>query len=181
MPIHFASSSYTAPRRDALRGEHSGSLPLNATITRRHDLHEALAVLTISLNGWRLEPFEPGQYIDVSLQVRSNVQQEISLSSAQWSPSDLIRRSYSIASSPDRLGEIELLLNLVPRGQFTPVLWRLDEGARVLRPHDTHIYLCGNPEMIRDLSTRFAADGFTPHTPNRPGNLHVESYWTSSH
>ena len=280
-----------------MRGPMRGGLPLNATITSRRDLHDGLAILEITLSGWELPPFEAGQFIDIALQVRSTVHQSFVANSAQYAPNELIRRSYSIASSPDRRDRLELLLNLVPRGEFTPTLWRLGEGDRLhvdprvrgrftlravedetqpphvvmiatgtglapymsmiryaeshgvpwksatllhsvrevqdlayrdeleeladlnelklqyiptvtragegvwpgssdrvqnlldreryafltnggrIDPGDTHIYLCGHPDMIRELTDRFEDLGFSRNTANQPGNLHYESYW----
>jgi len=290
-----------------MHGPGGSGLPLNGTIARRIDLNPELAVLTILLNGWKLDPFEAGQFVDISLQTRSSVHQQVNLDSSRFVPNEMIRRSYSIASSPDQRDRVELLLNLVPRGEFTPSLWRLDEGSgvhvnprvrgrftlsaalgnqhgrdgnvwsqfhphvvfiatgtglapymsmlrqasdngprwasatlmhsvrveedlaykdelkalarrnelrfkyfptvtrasdgswvgenrrvqtllepdnyaeltrgRAIRPEDTHIFLCGNPEMIEGLREQFEADGFIHHTNSTPGNLHFESYW----
>jgi ferredoxin/flavodoxin---NADP+ reductase len=308
MPINYQPTSFSSVRLDAIRGPGGSGLPLNGTIGRRVDLNPELAVLTIYLNGWQLNPFEAGQFVDISLQTRSSIHQAVNLSSTQFVPGEMLSRSYSIASSPDQLDRVELLLNLVPRGEFTPALWRLNEGARVhvsprvrgrftlssafddpdtgdgskdlppfhphvvfvatgtglapymsmlryaaehgpewasatlfhsvrveedlafrdelksfaqrnalrftyipivtrapektwfgqhervqqllkdhqyteltrgrsIRPEDTHIYLCGNPDMIDGLRDQFEEDGFTQHTNNAPGNLHFESYW----
>lgn len=42
---------------------------------------------------------------------------------------------------------------------------------------DSHIFLCGTPQMIEDLAPALADRGFRTHTASRPGNLHLESYW----
>lgn len=307
MPIEFQPTSFSSVRKDAMRNTSGSGLPLNATISRRIDLNPELAVITVQLNGWQLDPFEAGQFVDISLQKRSSVHQPISLDSSAFVTDNMIHRSYSIASSPDQRDRVELLINLVPRGEFTPSLWRLDEGDRVhvnprirgrfalsgafhdpltetdqnwssfhphvifiatgtglapymsmlryasdrgprwasatllhsvrveedlayrdelrgfakrnemrfsyiptvtrapegtwvgeservqtllepakyaeltrgrtIRPEDTHIYLCGNPHMIRTLRAQTEDMGFTRHTVNKPGNLHFESYW----
>lgn len=62
-----------------------------------------------------------------------------------------------------------------------------------LQPEETHIYLCGNPQMIgppqpghglkRQPLSRpgmlelLEARGFVADQPRQPGNLHYESYW----
>ncbi|MCB2211245.1 hypothetical protein KQI52_03930 [bacterium] len=340
MPINYQPSSFSSVNRDSMRGPNASGLPLNGTIVQRRDLNDGLTALTIALHGWELPPFEAGQYIDIALQTRSTLNQSVQLDSTRFVQNELIRRSYSIASSPKRRDQFELLLNLVPRGEFTPALWRLEEGARLhvnprvrgrftltsalenhahdihvvddpdvyrntvpvadreaaaadhpepatssshdwptfhphlifiatgtglapymsmlrdnegsdppwasatllhsvrhaedlayrdeldalatldgfrfryiptvtrprpetgwtghigrlqplleanryaeltngrsIRPEDTHIYLCGNPEMIQSLRETFEAQGFVRHTSNTPGNLHFESYW----
>ena len=40
-----------------------------------------------------------------------------------------------------------------------------------------HVYLCGNPEMIRDVGQSLLERGFTADRPGVPGNLHYERYW----
>lgn len=294
MPLSFQSASYSSPRRDAVGVTGGGrGLALNGVIARREDLNPGLTRLTIALDGWELEPFRAGQYIDIALQQDATDVHPVALSSLPSGEVELVRRSYSIASDPRRRGEVELLINLVPQGEFTTSLWRLNEGDRVhveprvrgrftletvpadadvlmlatgtgiapfismvrrharegdawrhatlmhsvrlaedlayrkelealegdlenfryvptvtrepertgwrglrervqplleparyegivgrpLDPARTHIYLCGNPAMIQSLVPDLLERGFTPHTPQRKGTLHVESYW----
>lgn len=67
-----------------------------------------------------------------------------------------------------------------------------DAGIR-LKPENTHVFLCGNPEMIGaphhtcDPSRRyplpkgmvevFERRGFKVDQPHEPGNIHFEKYW----
>jgi ferredoxin/flavodoxin---NADP+ reductase len=44
-------------------------------------------------------------------------------------------------------------------------------------PANTHVLLCGNPDMIEDMIVRLAAEGFAVHAPDAPGQVHVERYW----
>lgn len=44
-------------------------------------------------------------------------------------------------------------------------------------PETTHIFLCGNPAMIRDVIELLAADGFREHSRKSPGQIHTEKYW----
>jgi len=44
-------------------------------------------------------------------------------------------------------------------------------------PLDTHVFLCGNPEMIESMIAIVARGGFQEQTPNRPGQVHSEKYW----
>ncbi len=43
-------------------------------------------------------------------------------------------------------------------------------------PDNTHVFLCGNPFMIRDMGDMLARDGFREHTPREPGEIHVERF-----
>jgi ferredoxin--NADP+ reductase len=44
-------------------------------------------------------------------------------------------------------------------------------------PSSTHAFLCGNPLMIEAMLPLLESQGFTEHTPHRPGNIHLEKYW----
>jgi ferredoxin/flavodoxin---NADP+ reductase len=44
-------------------------------------------------------------------------------------------------------------------------------------PGNTHIFLCGNPAMIEDLTRILTAEGFREHSRQRPGEIHAEKYW----
>jgi ferredoxin--NADP+ reductase len=54
----------------------------------------------------------------------------------------------------------------------------LDEawGCR-LSPANTHIFLCGNPAMIEQMTALLAAEGFREHSRKSPGEVHTEKYW----
>ncbi|MEM6393532.1 MAG: ferredoxin--NADP reductase [Planctomycetota bacterium] len=47
-----------------------------------------------------------------------------------------------------------------------------------LDPQNTHVFLCGNPDMIDQAEAELTPLGFSTHTPRNPtGNLHFERYW----
>lgn len=46
-----------------------------------------------------------------------------------------------------------------------------------LSPETCRVMLCGNPSMIKELSTGLEAQGFAPHKAQSPGRLHYERYW----
>jgi ferredoxin--NADP+ reductase len=43
-------------------------------------------------------------------------------------------------------------------------------------PKDTHVFLCGNPFMIRDMEDLLQQEGFHEHSPKTPGEIHVERF-----
>lgn len=45
-----------------------------------------------------------------------------------------------------------------------------------LDPDKTHFYLCGNPKMVQSVTKFLATKGYTKHTDEKPGALHVEEY-----
>lgn len=40
-----------------------------------------------------------------------------------------------------------------------------------------HVFLCGNPGMIKAVVDLLSLQGFKEHTRKSPGNLHLENYW----
>jgi ferredoxin--NADP+ reductase len=60
-------------------------------------------------------------------------------------------------------------------------VWQTGELERAWRflpnPENTHIFLCGNPEMIESMTALLARDGFLEQTPRQPGQIHAERYW----
>lgn len=56
-------------------------------------------------------------------------------------------------------------------GRTGRIYTALDDLPEPLDPARTHVFACGNPEMIREVETRLLARGFTTGT-----NLHVERY-----
>lgn len=60
---------------------------------------------------------------------------------------------------------------LFQAGAFEPLM------KCALSPADTHVLLCGNPEMIDDVQKMLEARGFCAATKEKPGNIHYERYW----
>ena len=43
-------------------------------------------------------------------------------------------------------------------------------------PSNTHIFLCGNPLMIEAMKEVFGKEGFTVHSKQAPGQIHIEEF-----
>ena len=43
-------------------------------------------------------------------------------------------------------------------------------------PENTHIFLCGNPNMVKGMIEILAKDGFRPHKRKEPGQIHSEVF-----
>lgn len=43
-------------------------------------------------------------------------------------------------------------------------------------PKDTHVFICGNPNMIETMKGLLEDEGFTQHKPKTPGQIHIESF-----
>jgi ferredoxin--NADP+ reductase len=65
-------------------------------------------------------------------------------------------------------GRVQSLLEPGTFGQHAGI--RLD-------PDRCHVFLCGNPDMIKSVQQVLEERGFTTHTTRKPGNLHFERYW----
>ena len=46
-----------------------------------------------------------------------------------------------------------------------------------LKPENTHVFLCGHPNMVKESALFFQGHGFKEKTHKQPGNLHLEKYW----
>jgi ferredoxin--NADP+ reductase len=46
-----------------------------------------------------------------------------------------------------------------------------------LTPHDSHVFLVGNPDMVDSVEAELTSRGFTTHRHRHPGTIHVEKYW----
>lgn len=44
-------------------------------------------------------------------------------------------------------------------------------------PDNTHIFLCGSPQMIDDTVAMLQGEGYKEHTKKEAGQIHVERYW----
>jgi len=99
----------------------------NATITYRSDITEELAIIRVRPDSGQTPDFKPGQYSTLGLpeyDEAGNIQVN------RRGKPKLIRRPYSIASSPDDT-ELEFYLIVVEDGKLTPRLWELGEGDRL--------------------------------------------------
>ncbi|MCY2960547.1 MAG: ferredoxin--NADP reductase [Planctomycetota bacterium] len=105
----------------------SGTLPIpwNATVSRRRDVNERVKVLWITPDSGRVQPFDPGQFVQLGWPKPEDPAGPPP-TRVRWN-----KRSYSIASSPGESGGYELCLALVDQGVLTPRLFDLQAGERV--------------------------------------------------
>jgi ferredoxin--NADP+ reductase len=270
-------------------------LELNATLIDRTDLTDELAIFKIRPDSGQIQPFTPGQFATIGLSPWHDPMQG-TVQADEWANRDpdkrvpkMIRRAYSIASSPNETEHVELYIVLVSEGKLTPRLWTLKPGDKLymddrikgdfsldpvpqgknlilvstgtglapyismLRtyrgsdrwkkmvivhgarygvdlsykqeleqvaaedpsviyipsttrdesfdgyrgrvttmfsdsrleqmtgvpfdPQQTHIFLCGNPDMINDIEAMMTERGYTTATKKQEGQLHFERYW----
>jgi len=71
-------------------------------------------------------------------------------------------------------------LPLLLRGRVTQALvdGSLEEAAGTrLSPERSHVMLCGNPEMVAEMSALLHERGLSKHRQRKPGHITVEKYW----
>lgn len=95
----------------------------NASIIYRKDLTLELGVFRIAPDSNELPLFEAGQYAEIALPELDDRPEE--------ERRKMLRRPYSIASSPTEREYLEMLIVLVGDGAVTPKLWSLPVGGRV--------------------------------------------------
>lgn len=92
----------------------------NATIVRREDLHDGLAMLWVAPDAGEFAPFLPGQFVAVGR-----------IADALGPSRALVKRSYSIGSSAHDRHAVQLFVVRIDDGEFTSWLFERREGARV--------------------------------------------------
>ncbi len=124
----------------------------NATIVRREDVGEGLAMLWIAPDGGDFAPFLPGQFVAVGRLEESAAGRV------------LVKRSYSIGSSAAELASVQLFVVHVDDGEFTSWLFDQREGARVwLAPKASGGFTLQGFVRGRDLVLVSTGTGVAPY------------------
>jgi ferredoxin--NADP+ reductase len=124
----------------------------NATIVRREDLHEGLAMLWIAPDAGQFAPFLPGQFVAVGRITPAN------------DGDHLVKRSYSIGSSANQLEAVQLFIVHVDDGEFTSWLFAQRAGARVwLAPKASGGFTLQGFEQGKNLVLVSTGTGVAPY------------------
>ncbi len=99
----------------------------NATVTLRTDLTAELSIVRVAPDHGTAPAFEPGQFTLLGLPAV----QAPSVPAAAARTQRLLRRAYSIASSPAERRYLEFYVALVEQGHLSPQLWTVPEGGRL--------------------------------------------------
>lgn len=104
---------------------------LNALVIHRTEVASGLIILRVAPDGWELPRWESGQFGVLGLP-ESAARVKLSDPEPQsLNPDKLIRRAYSIASSPEDKGYLEFYITMVQSGALTPRLFALKPGDRL--------------------------------------------------
>ena len=109
---------------------------LNATLTRRVDITQGLATFEVTPDSGVIPEFLPGQFCTLGIlgeekPLAPDVLAALEKAGKPKPGPRLIRRAYSIASSPAVRTHVELFITLVPEGRLTPKLFALPVGGRL--------------------------------------------------
>ncbi len=104
--------------------------PTNASVIERHDLNETLSIVRIRPDSGRVPDFQPGQFITLGLPKPLTPALAAALA-RRPDVTPMVRRAYSIASSPRQTDALELFVVLIETGKLTPQLWLEDFPNRV--------------------------------------------------
>lgn len=104
---------------------------MNAVVLLSSSVSPWLRIIQVAPLGWHYPDFEPGQYTTLGIYGSTP---RCELAEAELHPPDpskLLRRPYSIVSSPQNKEFLEFYVNLVPTGICTPRLFSLKIGDPV--------------------------------------------------
>ena len=103
----------------------------NAVVTLRNQVSPWLMILQVVPDGWDFPDFLPGQFASLGLFGERPRCAAAEPEHSAPAPDKLIRRAYSIASSPMNREFLEFYVALVPGGALSPRLFDLEIGDRV--------------------------------------------------
>lgn len=120
-----------------------------ATLERIVEWNTATRSLFLRLDGGERLTFKPGQFVSIEVATRGG---------------ELLVRPYSIASSPEEGGLLEICVDMVPEGPGSAYLFGLREGAQLRFKGPFGSFVVDEPPAAE---TVFIADG-TGIAPIRP-------------
>jgi ferredoxin--NADP+ reductase len=117
------------------------SSELNARVTKRTDLAPGLMCLHVAPHEWALPDYMPGQFTVLGLP-ETHPRHPDSLPEKKEPPKTpvdptkpakvkIIRKAYSLASTPHQKDELEFYITMVKEGELTPRLFTLQMGDPV--------------------------------------------------
>lgn len=104
---------------------------LNAVVTLRNEVSPWLMILQVVPDGWDFPDYVPGQITSLGLFGSASRCALAEPEKLPAEPDKLIKRAYSIASSPTNREFLEFYIALVPGGALTPRLFNLKIGDRI--------------------------------------------------
>ncbi|QDU70366.1 ferredoxin--NADP reductase [Mucisphaera calidilacus] len=136
----------------------SDESPYNARLIERYDFNPELAAFKVAYDDGSEIDFEPGQFTTLGL-----IDPDAAPNPRRKGPK-LIRRAYSIASSPKVKDHIEFFIVRVDEGALTPKLWQMNVGDPIFMDakFKGHFSLDGVPDG-KDLVLVSTGTGLAPY------------------
>lgn len=130
----------------------------NAILAQRMEVGPGLGIFRVAPDGWELPEFTPGQFAVIGLPAKAPRTPLSDREEPGGDPERFIRRAYSIASSSLAREYVEIFVNLVRSGEFTPRLFALPPGGRLwLGPKFTGMFTLR--EVLREKHVVMIATG----------------------
>jgi ferredoxin--NADP+ reductase len=134
----------------------------NAVVIEREDLHEELAVIKIQPTDGQVSEFLAGQFCTLGLPPADGSAMTKPDGTPRSRPK-LIRRAYSIASSPLVREYLEIFVVLVAEGKLTPNLWTVAAGGKLfLDPRIRGEFSLENIRKGKDMVCVSTGTGIAP-------------------
>jgi ferredoxin/flavodoxin---NADP+ reductase len=150
------------------------SSQLNAEVVRKIEVTPELFILHLKPDSGVPE-FLPGQYVAVGLAGSAPRLPTAQPDKSPQSPDTIIKRAYSVGSSPTERAYLEFYIALVPDGTLTPRLATLKEGDRVfVAPKITGTFTLSPIPTSADLLFVSTGTGIAPFM----SMLRTSSTWT---
>ena len=115
-------------RESAAGSNNKADTQMNAVVLLSSAVSPWLRIIQVAPQGWQFSDFEPGQYTTLGVYGSTPRYELAEPETDPPDPQKLIRRPYSIASSPANREFLEFYVNLVPSGIFTPRIFSLKIG-----------------------------------------------------
>lgn len=148
----------------------------NAIIAQRQDLGNGVWVIHVVPDGWVLSDFHAGQYTTLGIPGTAPRCEGALPELPLKKPDKLIKRAYTIVSSPHEKGHLEFYLVLIEDGSMTPRLFALYPGDRLwMSPKITGTFVLSKAPEDANLVFVATGTGIAPYvsmlrTIMKPGN-----------
>jgi ferredoxin--NADP+ reductase len=137
---------------------------LNAIVTERRELGGGVWVINVTPVGWTLPGFEAGQYATLGLPGTAARWEGADPEPPLKHPEKLIKRAYSIVSSPLENDHLEFYLVLINSGSLTPRLFTLQPGDRLwLSPRIIGTFVLSRAPVDANLVFVATGTGIAPY------------------
>ena len=149
---------------------------LNATVVKKISITPELIILGIKPDG-AVPDFQPGQYVALGLCGSAPRPEHFPVEKEPHAPDKLIKRAYSIGSSPLQKDCVEFYIAVLPEGALSSRLVLLKEGDRIfMAPKITGTFITSGLPKESRLVLVCTGTGLAPYI----SMLRTPSIWESS-